>query len=115
MLKFKKGDEVTDLTPCHRTAVAYAKKMDEEFEVTTPLGTLTGAAGDYLMLDPTGEFYVATEAAFMASYRFMNGGGMRVDTLHQFQDQGRVEGEKRNEERKREARDAAEARKLKLG
>lgn len=59
--------------PCKKTAVSFACKMNEPFQVHTLEGVMTGQKGDYLMMGVKGEFYPCAREVFNNSYEFIKG------------------------------------------
>ena len=51
-----------------RPLVVHAKKIDEDFMVTTMEGIVTGKPGDYLMVGVRGEKYPCAKEIFEATY-----------------------------------------------
>lgn len=58
--------------PCRKTQTCFACKMDEDFEVHTLEGIMTGKDGDYLMMGVNGEYYPCAKEIFQKSYAFIN-------------------------------------------
>lgn len=51
-----------------KTAMTYAARIDEPFEVDTLEGLHSGNAGDYLAIGPHGEMYPIDASVFRDSY-----------------------------------------------
>lgn len=55
--------------PFQQVFTVFAKKIDEDFEVDTPHGTVSGEKGDYLVMGPQGNKWIMKAALFEKTYQ----------------------------------------------
>lgn len=70
MLKFKQDEKlkITLHSAKKKPITIKCAQIDEPFEVETMEGTMTGKAGDWLMIGVNGEKYVCDNAIFRKTY-----------------------------------------------
>lgn len=73
MRTFDTFEQVADMGDCmKRPIVVHAKRIDEEFRVSTLEGNYKqGKAGDYLMKGVDGELYICDKEIFEKTYDFI--------------------------------------------
>lgn len=71
MIEFQTFENVKDMKPCVKTAIAHAKQINKPFIVHSMEGDVKGSAGDYLMKGKTGELYVCAKHIFNETYEFI--------------------------------------------